>query len=230
MEININQHFDKLAQQFQLKTENKELFIEALTHSSYTHLYGVKNNERLEFLGDSVLGMIVCRYLYEKYPEFQEGELTKIKTVAVSTGIWALFARELELDRFLITGDEEFRKIDRVLAGLFEAFMGAYFLTFGLEKLTELFLPLLDKNMNVVLDKRQEALRKNTLQELIQAGGKNEPPQYRVLSREGPVHLPFFRVGVSVNGEIVAEGTGHSIKEAENNAAAAALQILSDKS
>lgn len=207
--------------------KNSQLFMEALTHSSYANENKVPDNERLEFLGDSVLSLVVCQYLFERYPNYREGKLAKIKATVVSAPLWAKFARQLHLDEFILLGEGERKSSGNklnIMADLFEAFMGAYYLSFGLEAVAKLILPMIEANLSEIMEKFAELNAKNDLQELTQARGIT--PRYRLVRQEGPPHNPTFTVEAVVDGKVVSGGKGKSIKEAENHAASIALQSL----
>jgi len=222
---------EQLAVQLNFSLENRELFKEAFTHSSYAHEHSVRSNERLEFLGDSVLGIIVCRYLFEHYPRYSEGELAKLKATIVSAPMLALFSERLHLVDYLRLGAGEQKNRGNVKiniwADLFEAFIGAYFLSFGLEKTTELVLPLIEAELPRIMEKFDELNAKSHLQELTQAKGLK--PVYRTVSETGPPHNRRFTVEVTVNDRVYGKGTGRSIKEAQNCAARMALEELKSK-
>lgn len=222
---------EQLAVQLNFTLNNPELFVEAFTHSSFAHERSVQSNERLEFLGDSVLGVMVCRYLFENYPRYSEGELAKLKATIVSAPMLALFSERLHLVDYLRLGAGEQKSRGslktNILADLFEAFIGAYFLSFGLEKTTELVLPLIEAELPRIMEKFEELNAKTHLQELTQAKGWK--PVYHTVSESGPPHNRRFTVEVAVNDRVCGRGTGKSIKEAQNCAARMALKELKSK-
>lgn len=213
---------------FDLHAPREELFVEALTHSSYANEHRLPNNERLEFLGDSVLSMIVCQYLYLEFPRHSEGQLAKLKSILVSAAVLARFSTVLELDEHLLLGSGESRSNGKqkvnILADLFEAFLGAFYLNFGLEKTTDLVLPLIQAELPEIITKYEEIDAKTTLQEIAQARGLK--PVYHLIGNEGPPHNRLFTVSVQFGDEFFGRGTGRSIKEAENKAALAVIQAL----
>lgn len=228
----INHHtepsIDELAVQLNFTPKNRMLFEEAFTHSSYANEKSCPSNERLEFLGDSILGMIVCRFLYETYPNYTEGQLAKLKSTIVSAPLWASFSRHLGLDRYIHLGRGERRTQgnakQNILADLFEAFIGAYYLNFGLEQTTAFVLPLIHRELPEIMQKFEEMNVKNDLQELLQAKGL--APLYRTVQKVGPPHDQTFTVEVVVENQVMGTGKGKSIKEAQNQAAAIALHAL----
>lgn len=219
----------KLAVKLHFVPVYPELFEEALTHSSYSNEHKTPNNERLEFLGDSVLSLITASFLFKTYPNYNEGDLAKLKSIIVSTQVWALLAKQLELDSYIKLGAGEMRSSGQtkptILEDLFEAFIGAYFLNFGLEQTTQLVEPLIKDNLAEV--NRQFTLInvKNELQEIAQSRGQF--PEYRTVKEEGPAHQRWFTVEVLLEGRQVGKGEGHSLKEAQNKAALEAIARFS---
>lgn len=207
---------------------NSELFIEAITHSSFANENNLPSNERLEFLGDSVLSLIVCRYLYCRYPASPEGELAKLKSVIVSAPVLAGLAKQLNLNHYIRLGQGELRTNGRdkqnILADLFEAFIGAFFLSFGFEKTNDFLLPFIDAILPEINQQFDFVDAKSTLQEITQAQGLK--PEYRTVHEEGPPHNKIFTVEVLLNGEGLGLGTGRTLKEAQNKAAGTAIHRL----
>ncbi|TCL58303.1 RNAse III [Hydrogenispora ethanolica] len=218
----------EMAARFHFQPEHGALFLEAATHSSYANEHHIASNERLEFLGDSVLSIIVCRYLLFRFPKHNEGQLAKLKAIIVSANVLAQFSLDLNLDRFLLLGEGERRSNGRakvnILADLFEAFLGAYYLTFGLEKTIELIMPLIEAVTPEIIRKYEAIDAKTTLQEFTQARGFK--PLYRLIQEEGPAHEKTFTVELLLNETVIGTGRGRSIKEAENHAAQAGIQYL----
>lgn len=207
---------------------NQELFIEAITHSSFANEHHLRSNERLEFLGDSVLSLIVCQFLYCQYPGAQEGELAKLKSVIVSAPILASLAKNLSLNRYIRLGQGELRTNGRdklnILADLFEAFIGAYFLNFGFENTKKFLLPLIHHIMPEINDQCDLIDAKSNLQEITQAKGSK--PEYRTVKEVGPPHDKVFMVEVVLNGKVLGNGAGRTLKEAQNKAAGLAIRRL----
>lgn len=220
---------EKLAIQLNFVPVFPALFEEALTHSSYSNEHKIPNNERLEFLGDSVLSLITASFLFKTFPNYDEGNLAKLKSIIVSAQIWASFTKKLELDSFIKLGAGELRNNGQtkqnILADLFEAFVGAYFLNFGLEKTTDFIEPLIKENMVEVNRQFTLVNAKNDLQEFSQSRGLF--PEYRTIKEEGPAHQRWFTVEVLIEKRRVGKGEGHSLKEAQNNAALEAIAKLS---
>lgn len=214
--------------------KNQRLFDEALIHRSYLHLLPkglYRSNERLEFLGDSVLGLIVTEYLYHKYPNLQEGELTKIRSWLVNKHSLAVVAKKLEIDKLILVSFSTAKTLERsgesILSDAIEAIIAAIYLDSGYNAakqfVTQKLIPLL-KEENIFQDKNFKSI----LMETVQAEGK-PAPTYEVLDEEGPPHDKTFHVGVFIENVMLATGIGKSKKEAEQNAARNALEIIEKK-
>lgn len=218
---------DKIARRLKMRKDNLGLLQQALTHKSCLgEVPGVESNERLEFLGDSVLGVIVCEHLFAKFSEKQEGELAKAKAVAVSEPILAEAAKKIGLAPGLLisTGEEMSGGRDRssILADAFEAVIAAVYLSEGLEAARKLVLSAL---RHVLVDiEREEHHRnyKSLLQEIGQSRYK-KAPRYVVISESGADHDKTFVVEARLDGTPLGRGTGKSKKQAEQ---AAALESL----
>ena len=206
-----------------------DLLAAALTHRSHAHEQGHEEHyERLEFLGDAVLGMVAAEWLFARFPELPEGELSKLKGHLVSRPVLARHAQELGLGDELRLGVGEERSGGRrkasLLADVWEAVLGAVYLDGGLEAAARLVSPVLD----AALERRAGAAgdAKTRLQELLQARGW-PLPEYRLLETAGPDHAKRFTVECRVGGEPHGRGEGRSKKVAEQAAAASALESLS---
>ncbi len=204
---------------------------QALLHRSALHRFtrpGVVSNERLEFLGDALLGFLTAEYLFERYPELPEGELTKMRTWLVNRRTLAICARKLTLERWLTASPSARHAIERgsdaPLADALEALIAAVYLDHGLEAARALvrdrLLPIAEEEHLL-----QDTNYKSLLLEYLQARGE-APPQYRVLSERGPAHAKEFVVGVYVGEHCLGVGRGRSKKEAEQHAARKALMEL----
>jgi ribonuclease III len=200
----------------------------ALTHKSYifeTSNDALNSNERLEFLGDSVLACICAAYLYRSFPELSEGDLSDTRAMLVRGETLAQFARELHLDDFLIMGKGEANNIkgQRVLAATFEAVLGAIYLDQGLEAAQRFLLPRLKPMAYHIVKKRSFKDPKSRFQELAQAH-INITPAYRLVSQEGPSHNREFIVEAMLGDEVAGRGQGRNKQTAEQEAALAALR------
>ncbi len=213
--------------------KNKALIVQALKHRSFitaTLEERKDTNERLEFLGDSVLNFLVGRYFYEKYEDKDEGYLTKIRSVLVSGDNLSDTARMIGLGKYiLISSFEEKtggRDKDSILEDCMEAMIGAVFLDGGIEKAYRLVKKLILDRSEEIFESRKHLNFKSSLLEIVQSQGSG-PPEYETVNYEGPEHEKVFTVTVSVNGEFLAEGKGASKKKAEQDASAKALDFLS---
>ena len=219
----------RLGYQFQ----NPKLLDHALTHSSYAnehHLGGISSNERLEFLGDSVLGMTVADHLYRTFPDLPEGDLTRIRANLVCEGSLVLVAKEWDLGRYLKLGKGENacggRSRPSILADAVEAVLAAVFLDGGLEHDRDIIQRFLLDRMEQV--NRASRDHKTYLQELVQRKS-GQVLSYELIGESGPDHNKTFQMQVLLNGQPIGQGTGHSKKEAEQAAANAAIERLEGK-
>ena len=219
----------KLGYQFQ----NPKLLDHALTHSSYAnehHLGSISSNERLEFLGDSVLGMIVADHLYRTFPDLPEGDLTRIRANLVCEGSLVLVAKEWDLGRYLKLGKGENacggRSRPSILADAVEAVLAAVFLDGGLAHDRDIIQRFLLDRMEQV--NRASRDHKTYLQELVQRKS-GQVLSYELIGESGPDHNTTFQMQVLLNGQPIGQGTGHSKKEAEQAAANAAIERLEGK-
>lgn len=209
--------------------KNKKLFTQAFVHRSYINETKEKleSNERLEFLGDSVISFIVSDYLYKKYPDFNEGILTNLRSLLVNTKILAQVSKELDFGKQLLLskGEEESmgRENQSLLADSFEAFIGALFLDQGIEKVTDLLKEVLLPKGDQFVKNRAFKDPKSLLQERVQAR-KQSSPIYKVIKEEGPAHAKKFTVGVYVESQLLGIGAGRSKQQAEELAAKEALE------
>ena len=201
----------------------------ALTHRSYAYENGgLPTNERLEFLGDSVLGLVVTDALYRNHPELPEGQLAKLRAAVVNMRALAEVGRELDLGRFvrLGRGEESTGGRDKasILADTLEALLGAVYIEAGLERAAELVHRLFDPLIEEAATLGAGLDWKTSLQELTAAGALGVP-EY-VVTETGPDHEKEFRAVVMVSGDAYGEGSGRSKKEAEQEAAASAWRSI----
>ena len=214
-----------------IKFKDLDLLNLAFCHRSFAneHGGGVGNNERLEFFGDSVLGVIVAEYLYESLPDRAEGDLAKIKSFVVSEATLSEIARELRVDNFILIGrGEEFsggRSKKALLADALEAVIGAYFMDSGLRETRRFVLRFLVPEISKVLEDRHEKDYKTLLQEYAQKKFKSYP-KYLVSKRTGPDHDRVFWMEVEVAGRSYGPGKGPNKKQAEQVAASLAYDSL----
>ena len=207
---------------------NKALMNEALTHSSYSNEghRGARNNERLEFLGDSVLGVIVAEHLFMEHPGMPEGELTRTRAALVCEGSLHEVAKSLELGRYLRLGRGEDagggRTRPSILADATEAMLAAVYLDGGMEAVRPIIQTLI---LNKEREKAVDRDYKTALQELIQRT-PGSVVSYRLVRESGPDHCRSFEMEASVDGKVVGMGAGRTKKEAEQMAARTALEKL----
>ncbi len=218
---------------FHLQLKQKELLKEAFTHSSYVNehrLLDIKDNERLEFLGDAVLELAISNYLFAHYPEQPEGVLTKMRSSIVRETTLSVFAKNYKFDQYVLLGKGEEAMNGRtrpsLLADLFEAFIGALYLDQGMDAVED-FLSY------IVFPKiKQGAFShgmdyKTELQEYLQKNGEISI-KYDLISESGPAHEKVFEINVRAEGHVLGIGQGKSKKAAEQDAAKEALKRLKE--
>ena len=218
-----------LSQQFEIVFQDEKLLETAFTHTSYANehrLLNISHNERLEFLGDAVLQLLISEYLYKKYPKKTEGDLSKLRSTIVREESLAGFSRDCQFDQFIKLGRGEEksggRNRDTILGDLFEAFLGALLLDKGVEAVKNFLYQVMIPKVEVG-DFEQVVDYKTKLQELLQVNGDVEIV-YQVISESGPAHAKEFAVSVSVDGRTVGQGQGRSKKLAEQEAAKNAVE------
>ncbi|SFV91008.1 Ribonuclease III [hydrothermal vent metagenome] len=218
--------YTQLEKRLNYTFKEKQLIIEALTHKSYRKPY---NNERLEFLGDAVLDLIVGEYLFTKFPNSNEGVLSKIRASLVNESGFTLLAKAIDLGEYIYLSPAEENNNGRnkpsLLSNAFEAVIGAVYLEAGLAKAKEIAIALLEsEHPKIDLDTLSKDY-KTALQELTQAT-HGVTPQYELLGSSGPDHKKEFEIAVRLNDETIASAKGKSKKEAQQKAAEIALSKL----
>jgi len=219
---------NELDQRLGLNMSDRLLLSRALTHRSYLneHPEAIEDNERLEFLGDAVLDFVVGAWLYHRYPEMPEGDLTRMRSALVHTEQLAEFARKIRLGPALRLGRGESqaggRERSALLCDTFEAVIGALYLDRGVDRVIEFLEPMLEEAAEDVLANRKNEDPKSMLQEWAQAQGFGAP-KYETRSAVGPDHLKVFEVDVLVDGQVYGTGRGHSKQSAAKAAARQAL-------
>jgi ribonuclease-3 len=221
----------ELAERLGLQFSDLTLLTQALIHSSYLHEQpsAGQSNERLEFLGDSVIGLIISEALWKRYPDDDEGSLTTRRAAIVSARGLSRIAQRLELGDYLFLGlgaaaaGERLRK--SVLAALFEAVTGAIYIEFGLEKTRTWLLAVAEPEMSAPATIDSLKPSKSVLQERSYAR-TGRAPHYRPVSDEGPAHAREYVVEAVVGGEALGQGSGRSRREAETEAAREAIIAL----
>lgn len=212
--------------------KNKALLEQSLIHRSYLNETKEKlsSNERLEFLGDSIISFVVSGYLYNKFRDYDEGRLTNLRSLLVNTKSLADCARELDLGSKLklSKGEEESggRQNQSLLADVFEALVGALFLDSGTEAVKKLIDEVLLPKTQTFIEKNMLKDPKSMLQEYVQSH-KKASPKYIVTSEVGPPHAKLFTVGAYIGDLLLGKGEGKSKQEAEEKAATSALEKLS---
>ncbi|SKC87117.1 ribonuclease III [Maledivibacter halophilus] len=211
---------------------NKELLVEALTHSSYANERKnrkCKYNERLEFLGDSVLGLVISDYLFINYPDLPEGELTKTRAKIVCETTLSFCAKTINLGYYLMLGKGEEatggRERQSLLADAFESIIGAIYLDGGIDSATMFILSTMREVINDALCGKIFIDYKTRLQEVIQ-NDSNVKITYEIINEKGPDHNKTFYTQVKRNARVLGHGKGKSKKESEQNAARMALDVM----
>lgn len=218
----------KLEKAIGYKFHNTDLLKKALTHKSYAAEIGdMQYNERLEFLGDSILGASVVDFLYHKYPDQNEGRLSQLKSQIVSRQTLSRWAKEIKLGNYMyISRGEDAaggRKRDSLLSNTLEALIASIYLDAGFLPAKKFILSYLTRQRRLVVNDT-----KSKLQEFIQSKHKTLP-DYKVIKESGPDHDKIFEIGVFLRKNLLGVGKGHSKKEAEQVAARLALRHLSSK-
>ena len=223
--------FSILEKKLGVKFKNKDFLRQAFTHRSYLNEnpdFKSEHNERLEFLGDAVIELIVTEHLYKEYPEKTEGDLTNWRAALVNAKMLTSVAEELDFNDFLLLSRGESKELGKarayILANTFEAFLGALYLDSGHKPCDDFIKKyLLKKLVNIIQDgsyKDSKSKFQEEAQERVSV-----TPSYKVIKESGPDHEKSFVVGVYLDKELVAEGKGLSKQEAEESAAELALKV-----
>lgn len=222
--------FSILERKLGLKFKNKDLFVQAFCHRSYLNenpKFHLEHNERLEFLGDAVLELVVTEELYQKYPKKPEGELTNWRAALVNARQLSETAKELNFNDFLLLSRGEAREMGKarlyILANTFEAFIGALYLDLGYKTCQDFIEKYLIVKLPEIIKKGLFKDAKSRFQEEAQER-VGITPTYKILEEWGPDHAKHFIVGVFLDEELVAKGEGSSKQEAELEAAQNALE------
>ncbi len=228
-ERNIEKDLDELQTLLGLQFKDRQIFLSAITHRSYLNEHREatqEHNERLEFLGDAVLELVVTDYLFHKYPEKPEGELTAVRAALVNTVSLSAASDKLGINRFLLLSKGEAKDTGRarqyILANAFEACIGAIYLDQGYDAAKAFIAHNLYAKTDEIVRKRLWQDPKSRFQELAQEH-KSITPTYKLVSQDGPDHDRIFTIAVYIGKEPVAEGNGRSKQEAEQAAAEAAI-------
>jgi ribonuclease-3 len=222
----------ELSKKIQVSPGDGLLLNEALTHKSYTHEWKLnphRNNEKLEFLGDSVLGLVISQHVFNTYPDVTEGGLSKVKSAVVSAQVLSEKAKALGLGEYILLGKGEEKSGGKerpaLLADALEAVIGAVYLLGGLKAAQKMVLGLLREDVDNIFSGRTEKDYKTLLQEYFQKT-KKVAPRYALVREWGPDHNRNFETACSVEGKTIAAGVGKSKKEAEQAAAREAIRKL----
>ena len=238
MAVNSQTELGLLEEAIGYEFQNKELLTRALTHSSHSNESGLKNhhihcNERLEFLGDSVLSLITSSYLYTKFSDCPEGELTRMRAEVVCERALSGYAETINLGNFLLLGIGEEknngRKRKSILADAFEALLAAMYLDAGengMETVKAFLLPFITKEIDSIgRSKGFSGDPKSLLQQFVQQA-EGDFLEYIVVGQSGPDHMKMFKVEARLNSNVIGRGQGRSKREAEQNAAREALELF----
>ena len=247
-------HFEQFETEIRYHFKNRHFLVEALSHSSYANEKKKCrcSNERLEFLGDSVLSIVVSSYLFHQFPELPEGELTKLRASLVCEKALHVFAQEIHLGDYLLLGKGEEhtggRMRSSILADAFEAVIAAIYLDGGMEAVTKYIMGFMEERIESTKSNFRNLDCKTHLQEVIQqavqargmqkalrlmvellknnAKNPEEKVEYVLVSESGPDHAKAFQVEVCLNSNVIGVGTGRSKKAAEQMAAKEALRLM----
>ena len=227
--------FPELEKKLKTKFKNKDLLTQAFVHRSYLNEnpnFHLSQNERLEFLGDAVLELVITENLYNTYPDKAEGELTSWRAALVNAKMLSAVAKKLEFNDFLLLSRGEKKETGKareyILANTMESFIGALYLDQGLKAVGKFIIKHILSELPRVLESNLYQDAKSHFQEIAQEK-TGITPAYSVLKEWGPDHAKHFQIGVYLNKELVAEGQGSSKQEAEQDAATNGLEIKSWK-
>lgn len=228
----MNTDIEKFEKHINIPFNNKDLLRQAMVHRSYLNenpSFHLNHNERLEYLGDAVLELIVTDYLYRTFPEADEGMMTNWRASLVNSKILSQLARDLALDEYLYLSkgeskDAESKARQYILANAFEALIGAIYLDRGYDVSKEFIHSIVLVQLPNILEQRLDVDPKSRFQELAQEKLKITP-HYDVLKMEGPDHAKWFTVGVYLEADLIANGEGSSKQEAQVEAAKQALKV-----
>lgn len=220
---------ERLEKQIAYKFKQKELLKKALTHTSYAYEKKIESNEKLEFLGDSILEFISSKYLYQNYPKLKEGEMTKVRATVVCEKSLYKIAKKHNFSDFLYLGKSEQltggKNRPAILADSVEAVIAAIYLDGGLEKAEKFIIESLKDEIDIATKHVGDKDYKTVLQEKLQEHG-DVKIIYEITKEEGPDHDKNFEAQVSLNGKVLAKGKGKSKKEAHMQAAKKALENM----
>ncbi len=224
--------YSKLEEQLEYTFKNKELLKTALTHTSYAYEKNVQSNEKLEFLGDSILEFVSSVYLYSNYSNLKEGEMTKVRAQVVCEESLYKVAKSHDFSDFLRLGKSEKMSGGKIktaiLADSVEALIAAMYLDGGLEPAEKFIIKNLKEEIKIASKNVGQKDYKTVLQEILQKHGDVDI-KYNITKETGPDHDKVFEAEVLYNKKVLAEGTGKSKKHAEMEAAKHAIEIIKNK-
>jgi len=228
------QNLDSLEKKLKIKFKNPKLLAQALIHRSYLNEAsgrGIRSNERLELLGDSILSFIISEWLFKEFPDYPEGELTNFRSNIVRTSSLAQIAQDLKLGKYLLLsrGEQETGggQNPSILADTLEAVIGAIYLDQGINAVQNFVREKFTFLIEEITKKGELKDAKSVLQEKLQAESK-QTPIYKTLKEKGPDHDKIFTIGVYTQGKLLAKGRGKSKQMAEEEAAKTALARRKD--
>ncbi len=223
--------FSKLEKKLKIKFRNKDLLVQAFIHRSYLNEnpdFRLFHNERLEFLGDAVIELVVTEYIFQKYPKKPEGELTNWRAALVNAKMLSSVAQRIGFNNFLLLSKGEAKELGKarqyILANTFESFVGSLYLDRGYEICSQFIKKYLIKELPQIIATKSFKDAKSLFQEKAQERA-GITPTYRVVKESGPDHQKQFIIGVFLRLELVAKGEGSSKQEAEEAAAKKALAV-----
>ena len=224
-----NQELEKMQKNIQYKFKNLELLKTALTHTSYAYDHNIESNEKLEFLGDSILEFVSSQYIYKNYSKLREGEMTKVRATVVCEASLYKIAKQHKYSEYLYIGKSEQQSKGNekpaILADSVEAVIAAIYLDGGLEPACKFIIENLKDEIAIATQHVGEKDYKTMLQEKLQEHG-NVKITYKIIKETGPDHNKTFEAEVELNGKELAKGKGKSKKLAEMSAAKKALENL----
>ncbi len=210
--------------------KNPELLTRAFTHTSYANEHNTKSYERLEFLGDAIVDFLVGEYLFENFPQLDEGMMSRIRASLVCEKALSELAEKLDIAEYMLLGNGAENSGDRkrpsILSDMFEAHIAAMYLDAGIDNTREYLIGLYGERIIEATKSDQVIDYKTKLQEILQTSGPCNI-NYEVISADGPVHHCLFEMQVTANGKILGKGSAYSKKEAQQRAAQDALNKIS---
>ena len=227
---------EALEERIGYRFRDRGLIARALTHSSYAHEMRSKgidcrDNERMEFLGDSVLSLVTSEYLFSAHPEMPEGDLSRVRAAAVCEKALCEFAHEIDLGDHILLGHGEDMNRGRerasILSDAFEALLCAIHLDGGLDSVKTFLLPLVSRKIRDIKTQGSSVDYKTALQQIIQQA-QGEVLHYVVVGQRGPSHMPVFDVEARLNSNVIGRGSAQSKREAEQLAAREALVLFGE--